>query len=158
MIKVSVLAIVTILSSTSFADAKNHYKHHYNKNYRIYTQQEQIQPQLNLFQLQTQQSQNIQKKNILSRKITMLASYYGKEMHGKNANGEKWNPYGLSAAHRTLPIGTRLEVCYRTCTLLVIKDRGPSIHSGREIDVSYGVAKKIGIIPVGIARITVRKV
>jgi rare lipoprotein A len=80
------------------------------------------------------------------------ASWYGSEAGSKTANGEKYNPNGLTAAHRTLPFGTKVRVTSlktgKTVTVR-INDRGP-FHSRRIIDVSAGAAKVIGIKNDGI--------
>jgi len=87
-----------------------------------------------------------------------VASWYGKKFHGrKTANGETYNMYGLSAAHKTLPLGTWVRVVnqdnQRTLDVRV-NDRGPFVH-GRIIDLSYGAAKKLGVIGPGTARVRV---
>ena len=82
---------------------------------------------------------------------TMLASWYGPGFHGRlTANGETYNMYGNSAAHKTLRFGTKLRVCYQGCVDVRITDRGPYIGA-RELDLSYGAAKTIGLIEHGVA-------
>ncbi len=88
---------------------------------------------------------------------TMVASYYGSESGNRTANGERFNPHGLTAAHRTLPFGTRLRVCYRGCVVVRVNDRGPFIR-GRSLDLSAGAAARIGMLGVGVARVTVERV
>ena len=86
---------------------------------------------------------------------TMLASWYGPGFHGRTtANGERYDMHGLTAAHKTLPFGTRLEVCYQGCTTVRINDRGPFIGS-RELDLSYGAAQAVGLIAPGVANVEV---
>lgn len=83
-----------------------------------------------------------------------LASWYGPGLHGRpTANGERFDRYGFTAAHRTLPFGTR--VCVRSLvtgkTVLVrINDRGPFSGSERVIDLSQGAAQELGMIGLGI--------
>ena len=86
------------------------------------------------------------------------ASWYGKKFHGKKtSSGERFNMHRVSAAHKTLPLGTYIEVhnLKNDKTLTVrINDRGPFI-GGRIIDLSYGAAQKLGcdkhgIVPVEI--------
>ena len=87
---------------------------------------------------------------------SMLASWYGPGFHGRTtANGEAYNMYGLTAAHKTLPFGTRLEDCYKACTTVRINDRGPFIGA-RELDLSYGAAKAVGLLAPGVANVTVK--
>ena len=86
---------------------------------------------------------------------TMLASWYGPYFHGRTtANGETYNMYGISAAHKTLPFGTKLRVCYQGCVDVRINDRGPYIGA-RELDLSYGAAKTIGLIEPGVATVSI---
>ena len=86
---------------------------------------------------------------------TMLASWYGPGFHGRlTANGEVYDQMGLTAAHKTLPFGTRLRVCYQKCVNLRINDRGPFIGA-RELDLSYGAAQAIGLVQPGVANVQV---
>ncbi|MEO9168724.1 MAG: septal ring lytic transglycosylase RlpA family protein [Aestuariivirga sp.] len=86
--------------------------------------------------------------------ITGLASYY--KMGKRTANGERYNPYGLTAAHRRFAFGTKLKVTNLSNHLFVIvrvNDRGPFVR-GRVLDVSYGAAKELGMVGRGVARIS----
>ena len=86
---------------------------------------------------------------------TMLASWYGPYFHGRTtANGETYNMYGNTAAHKTLPFGTKLRVCYQGCVDVRINDRGPYIGA-RELDLSYGAAQAVGLIAPGVANVEV---
>lgn len=86
---------------------------------------------------------------------TGVASWY--QMGTRTANGEAYNPDGLTAAHRSLPFGTIVEVKNlangRTARLR-INDRGPFV-GGRIIDVSRGGARKLGLMGSGTARVRV---
>lgn len=86
------------------------------------------------------------------------ASWYGPGFAGrKTANGERYNPNGLTAAHKTLPLGTIVSVrnLENDKTVVVrINDRGPYIH-GRIIDLSKGAALKIGMLGSGTAEVEV---
>lgn len=76
-----------------------------------------------------------------------IASWYGSGY--RTANGERFNPAGLTAAHRSLPFGTRVRVTYGARSVVVrINDRGPFI-AGRTIDLSRGAARAIGLTGVG---------
>ena len=87
--------------------------------------------------------------------IAVLASWYGPGFHGRlTANGEIYDQHGLTAAHKTLPFGTRLKVCYRGCAVVRINDRGPYIGS-RELDLSKGAADAIGMTASGVATVQV---
>ena len=86
---------------------------------------------------------------------TMLASWYGPGFHGRTtANGEIYDMHGITAAHKTLPFGTKLRVCYQGCVDLRINDRGPYIGA-RELDLSYGAAQAIGLTHPGVANVEV---
>lgn len=87
---------------------------------------------------------------------SMVASYYGSESGHRTASGERFNPNGMTAAHRTLPFGTRLRVCYHGCVVVRISDRGPFIR-GRQLDLSKGAAARIGMLGRGVARVTVER-
>lgn len=84
------------------------------------------------------------------------ASWYGQKFHGRTtANGEVFNMYAPTGAHRTLPMGAIVRVVNpRTGRgrIIRINDRGPFIE-GREIDLSYHVAQSLGIHERGLARV-----
>ncbi len=83
------------------------------------------------------------------------ASYY---KHGKRtANGEAFNPNGLTAAHRTLPFGTKVRVKNeRTGKSVVVRinDRGPFVRD-RIIDLSLGAASQVGLVQHGVDRVSI---
>jgi len=87
-----------------------------------------------------------------------IASWYGKDFHGKpTANGETYDMHGVSAAHKTLPLGTMVEVTRldnNEKLAVRINDRGPFVPS-RIIDLSYGAAQKLGIATKGTAKVKV---
>ena len=70
------------------------------------------------------------------------------------ANGETYDMYGLTAAHKSLPFGTKLRVCYDGCVDVRINDRGPYIGA-RDLDLSRGAANAIGLINPGVANVQV---
>jgi len=87
-----------------------------------------------------------------------IASWYGSDFHGrKTSNGEIYNMYAMTAAHKTLPLGTHVRVrnlSNQREMLVRINDRGPFVR-GRVIDLSYTGAKKIGIVGPGTAPVEV---
>ena len=87
-----------------------------------------------------------------------IASWYGRQFHGRStASGETFDMYGLTAAHRNLPFGTRVKVTNlenKKSVVVRINDRGPWIK-GRIIDLSYAAAKKIGMIEKGVVKVRV---
>jgi rare lipoprotein A len=93
------------------------------------------------------------RKNASAMQAHGLASFYS---HGtRTANGEKFDPGQLTAAHRTLPFGTRLKVTNvatgRSVTVRV-NDRGPFI-AGRIVDVSHSAAQSLGMTTRGLAKV-----
>jgi rare lipoprotein A len=88
-----------------------------------------------------------------------IASWYGPGFHGNlTANGEVYDMYGVSAAHKTLPFGTIvrvIELDTRRSIVVRINDRGPFIE-GRIIDLSKGAAEELGIVDKGITKVGLR--
>jgi rare lipoprotein A len=84
------------------------------------------------------------------------ASYYAREAHGKaTASGEKFNMNAYTAAHKTLPFGTKVRVTNLTnkkSVVVRINDRGPFV-AGRIIDLSYAAARKIKMLDAGVANV-----
>lgn len=87
-----------------------------------------------------------------------LASWYGKKFHGrKTASGEIYNMYAMTAAHKTLPLGTFVRVKNlknRKEVVVKVNDRGPFVRK-RIIDLSYSAAKKLDIVGPGTAPVEV---
>lgn len=85
-----------------------------------------------------------------------MASYYGRELAGnRTASGERFDPGQLTAAHRSLPFGSRVRVTNTAngdSVIVRINDRGPFSH-GRVIDVSHAAAREIGMHRSGTARV-----
>jgi rare lipoprotein A len=86
----------------------------------------------------------------------MSASYYGYSLEGnETASGEPFDPEGYTAAHRTLPLGTRLLVSYGGESVRVtVNDRGPYV-AGRDLDLSLAAAREIGLTAPGSAPVRV---
>jgi rare lipoprotein A len=88
-----------------------------------------------------------------------VACWYGPSFHGrKTSSGEVFDMYGVSAAHKILPMHTNVEVTNLEngkSIRLKINDRGPFV-SGRVLDLSYGAAKSLAIIDKGLARVLIR--
>ena len=96
--------------------------------------------------------------NAVGFKQRGIASWYGPKFHGrKTSNGETYNMYEMTAAHKTLPIPVFVHVRNldngRTAVVRV-NDRGPFIE-GRIIDLSYAAAKKLGVDGPGTARVEI---
>ncbi len=87
-----------------------------------------------------------------------IASWYGRDFHGKKtSNGERYDMYAMTAAHKTLPLGTYVRVVnlenHRQVDVR-INDRGPFVR-GRIIDLSYAAASKLGLVGPGTAEVEV---
>ncbi len=83
----------------------------------------------------------------------MRASFYSTGT--RTSSGERFRPNEYTAAHRTLPFGTELIVChYGKCVACRVNDRGP-FKRGRELDLSLGAARRIGMTRVGVVRVKV---
>ena len=83
-----------------------------------------------------------------------VASFYGNESGSKTASGQRFNQNAMTAAHRSLPFGTKLRVTHRGQSVVVtINDRGPFIR-GRVLDLSTGAARAIGLTGAGVGRVT----
>jgi rare lipoprotein A len=81
------------------------------------------------------------------------ASYYGSETGSRTASGARYNPMGMTAAHRTLPFGTKLKVTHGSRSVVVtVNDRGPFIR-GRVLDLSKGAASAIGLTGRGVGHV-----
>ncbi len=81
-----------------------------------------------------------------------IASWYGKKFHGrKTSNGEIYNMYAMTAAHKTLPLGIFVRVTHLNTgrqVIVRVNDRGPFV-AGRVIDLSYSAAQQMGIVGPG---------
>ena len=89
--------------------------------------------------------------------LSVISSWYGPGFDGRlAANGERYNQHALTAAHKTLPFGTRLRVCFQRCAIVRVTDRGPYVY-GRELDLSKGAADAIGLTDSGVGRIKVTR-
>jgi rare lipoprotein A len=88
------------------------------------------------------------------RSFSGMASYYGNESGSRTASGARFNQNAMTAAHRSLPFGTKLRVTHGGSSVIVtINDRGPFIR-GRVLDLSTGAARAIGLTGAGVGRVT----
>ena len=87
-----------------------------------------------------------------------IASWYGKKFHGrKTSNGETYDMYAMTAAHKTLPLGVFVQVDNLRngkTTVVRVNDRGPFV-AGRIIDLSYSAASRLGVVGPGTAPVRV---
>lgn len=89
----------------------------------------------------------------------VTASWYGKGFHGRPmANGQPFNMYANTIAHKELPLGTEVELNNPqtgTSIKAVVTDRGPFIE-GRDVDLSYGLARKLSLLEDGIGKLIMK--
>ena len=87
------------------------------------------------------------------------ATWYGRNFHNqRTSSGEHYNMYSMTAAHRTLPLNTFVKVTNlnnKRSVVVRINDRGP-FHSSRLIDLSYAAARRIGLLPAGLALVEIQ--
>jgi len=90
-----------------------------------------------------------------------VASWYGKKFHGNStANGERYDMYAMTAAHKRLPLPSYVQVVNLEngrATIVRVNDRGP-FHDNRIIDLSYAAASKLGMIGKGTTRVEIRAI
>ena len=110
------------------------------------------QGRIRIIKYQIKRSRIIQSKKNIEKLIKGISSFYAEDFHGKlTANGEVYDMYGLTAAHKTMPLNTICRVTNLEndkSLILRINDRGPYIK-GRILDCSYGAAKKLDFIKQG---------
>ena len=91
--------------------------------------------------------------------LTAGASYYSPPDSGGplacGGGALHWSTPGV--ANKTLPCGTRVEVCYRRCTIVRVIDRGPYV-AGREFDLTYATARATGFLSAGVGTIRWRRI
>jgi rare lipoprotein A len=86
----------------------------------------------------------------------MRSTWYGLEScqrpppNCRTANGDKFTGNAMTAAHRTLPFGTKLRVSYKGKSVtVVVNDRGPAAYTGNDLDLSKAAAKAVGLWRIG---------
>lgn len=88
----------------------------------------------------------------------VTASWYGPDFHGRpTSSGERFDMYGLTAAHREMDFGTKLRVTNpdnNRSVVVTVNDRGPFIP-GRDLDLSYGAAREIGLTGKGVGEVKI---
>lgn len=94
-------------------------------------------------------------KTLGAKTFSGIASFYDKHYSGRTARGDKYDPKKFTAAHRTLPFGTRVRVTgpNKRSVVVEINDRGPFIKS-RVLDLSYAAATELRMIDRGLVHVT----
>lgn len=89
-----------------------------------------------------------------------IASYYGNSMHGRRTySGEKYNKDSLTAAHRTLPMGTKIRVTnLKNDSVVIVKINDRMGNTKRIVDLSMAAAKKLNFVRAGLTTVTVEKI
>lgn len=91
--------------------------------------------------------------------MDVVASWYGRTYHGRPmANGDFYNMYGDTIAHRDLPFGTRVELSNLETgerVTAVVRDRGPFVE-GRDVDLSYGLARRLSMVEKGVGALRMK--
>jgi rare lipoprotein A len=143
--KYSLIILITLISLLpNYASAKSHStQNHVQKT-------NQVKPALKhtVIKKFSKKTKKVEKK---TNKLVGVASWYGyesvKKHKPKTANGDVFLPSKMTAAHRSLPFGTKVKVTNldnNRSVIVVINDRGPFVY-GRIIDLSKGAAREIGI-------------
>lgn len=90
-----------------------------------------------------------------TKRLTGVAAYYDTHYSGRTASGERYDPTKFTAAHKTLPFGTRLRVTTKggRSVDVVVNDRGP-FTKGRMLDLSLAAAKQLRMISRGLVSVT----
>ena len=113
------------------------------------------------FPVATSEADEETRRKLKGKVIRGMASYYADDFHGrKTANGETFNMYGLTCAHKTLPFNLWLEVtnlANNRTVLVRVNDRGPFVGD-RVLDLSLGAAKELHMIEAGIQEVKIQVV
>ncbi len=87
------------------------------------------------------------------KRFSGIASYYDRNYSGRTTSGQRYDPAKFTAAHRTLPFGTRLRVSRAgRSVIVVINDRGPFIKT-RVLDLSFAAAEALDMVRRGLGRV-----
>ncbi|MBR1269142.1 septal ring lytic transglycosylase RlpA family protein [Bradyrhizobium sp. AUGA SZCCT0222] len=140
------LIAATLLAGGSITEASaksRHHRHHHHHSHHAQKAQS------------NWQDANASIGSSSGRSFSGMASFYGNESGSKTASGQRFNQNAMTAAHRSLPFGTKLRVTHGGRSVIVtINDRGPFIK-GRVLDLSTGAASAVGLTRAkGVGRIT----
>jgi rare lipoprotein A len=137
---IAVIAATLLLGGTATeasAKSRHHHRHHHSHEARNSTSNS------------AWRDANASTAPSSGRSFSGIASYYGNESGSQTASGQHFNQNAMTAAHRTLPFGTKLRVTHGDRSVVVtINDRGPFIR-GRVLDLSKGAARVIGLGGIG---------
>jgi rare lipoprotein A len=144
-----VAATLLVGGSVTEASAKSHHHHHGDRHHHASSS-----PRGSSSLSWRDANAAIAPSSGTGRSFSGMASYYGNESGSRTASGQRFNQNALTAAHRTLPFGTKLRVTHGGRSVVVtINDRGPFVR-GRVLDLSTGAARAVGLTGAGVGRVT----
>lgn len=144
-----VAATLLIGGTATEASAKSRHHRHYHHHHRHHAQAD-----TNATSAWRNANASMTPSSGTGRSFSGMASYYGNESGSRTASGQRFNQHAMTAAHRSLPFGTKLRVTHGGQSVIVtINDRGPFVR-GRVLDLSTGAARAIGLTGAGVGRVT----
>ena len=144
-----VAATLLIGGSATEASAKSRHHRHHHHHHRHHAQAD-----TNVTSDWRNANASMTPSQGTGRSFSGMASFYGNESGSRTASGQRFNQNAMTAAHRSLPFGTKLRVTHGGSSVIVtINDRGPFIR-GRVLDLSTGAARAIGLTGAGVGRVT----
>lgn len=144
-----VAATLIVGGTATEASAKSRHHHRYSHHHRHHTQQD-----ANATSDWRNANASMTPSSGTGRSFSGMASFYGNESGSRTASGQRFNQNAMTAAHRSLPFGTKLRVTHGGSSVIVtINDRGPFVR-GRVLDLSTGAARAIGLTGAGVGRVT----
>lgn len=144
-----VAATLIVGGTATEASAKSRHHHRYSHHHRHHAQQD-----ANATSDWRNANASMTPSSGTGRSFSGMASFYGNESGSRTASGQRFNQNAMTAAHRSLPFGTKLRVTHGGSSVIVtINDRGPFVR-GRVLDLSTGAARAIGLTGAGVGRIT----
>lgn len=144
-----VAATLIVGGTATEASAKSRHHHRYSHHHRHHTQQD-----ASATSDWRNANASMTPSSGTGRSFSGMASFYGNESGSRTASGQRFNQNAMTAAHRSLPFGTKLRVTHGGSSVIVtINDRGPFVR-GRVLDLSTGAARAIGLTGAGVGRVT----
>jgi rare lipoprotein A len=143
----------TLLVGGSITEASAKSKHHHHRHHHHHSHHASKSPAGSAKGSWRNANASITPSSVSGHSFAGIASFYGNESGSKTASGQRFNQNAMTAAHRSLPFGTKLKVTRGDRSVVVtINDRGPFIR-GRVLDLSTGAARAIGLTSAGVGRV-----
>jgi rare lipoprotein A len=143
---IAMIAATFLLGGTvteASAKSRHHHRHHHHHHHRHHAVNSEATPAWQ------NANASIAPSSGSGRSFSGVASHYGNESGSRTASGQRFNQNAMTAAHRSLPFGTKLKVTHGGRSVVVtINDRGPFVR-GRVLDLSTGAARAIGLGGLG---------